>query len=247
LSQGPFIEDPTDEDYASAARAALSAKDHRLALEQAAAAASLRPLHEPHVKLLDEAIAATKGPLQALELKPGGTFFGVVAARARALARLDRTGEALDCLFKATTFSPKTTFLPWGVPWVAHAREVRRVDPKALALSILELVQVGAAVVNLEAAEAIATKVAATAGDGDGALVVARSRILRALGRHEDALALLAGRADWGSIVERGAVHRDRNELEERVRCFEETDLGGGPRGTTPFVLRDAAVIAPLS
>ncbi len=222
LSQGPFIEDPTDEDYANAARAALAAKDHRLALEQAAAAASLRPLHEPHVKLLDEVIAATKGPLQVLELKPGGTFFGLVAARARALARLDRTGEALDCLFKATAFSPKTPFLPWGVPWVAHAREARRVTPQALALSIVELVQAGAAVVNLEAAEAIAAKVAATAGDGDGALVVARSRILRALGRHDEALALLDARTDWGSVVERGAVHRDRNETEARVRCFEE-------------------------
>jgi hypothetical protein len=64
LSQGPFIENPTDEDYANAARAALAMKDHRLALEQAAAAASLRPLHAPHVALLDEAIAATKGPLR---------------------------------------------------------------------------------------------------------------------------------------------------------------------------------------
>lgn len=222
LAQGPFIENPTDEDYADAARAALSAKDYKLALQQAAAAASLRPLHEPHVKLLDEAIAATKGPLQALELKPEGTFFGIVAARARALARLDRTREALDCLFQATTFTPRTPFLGWGVPWVAHARDARRVDPKVLALAIVQLVQAGTAVANLEAADAIAAKVAVAAGDGEGALVVARSRVLRALGRHEEALALLAGRSDWGSVVERAAVHRDRNELEERVRCFEE-------------------------
>jgi hypothetical protein len=100
LARGPFIENPADEDYADAARAALSAKDDRL--EQAAAAASLRQLHESHVKLLDEAIAATKGPLQALELKPGGTFFGIVAARARALARVDRIGDALDYLFNGS-------------------------------------------------------------------------------------------------------------------------------------------------
>jgi tetratricopeptide (TPR) repeat protein len=225
LAQGPFIEDPTDEDYADAARAALSAKDHRLALEQAAAAASLRPLHEPHVKLLDDAIAATKGPLQALELKPEGTFFGLVAARARALARFHRMGEALDCLFQATTFSPKTPFLAWAGPWVAHASDARRVTPAALALAIVKLLDASPSLVNLEAALAIAAKVQAAAGDGDGVLIVARSRILRALGRDDEALALLAGRVDWTSVVERGAIHRDRNETAERVRCFEEASV----------------------
>jgi tetratricopeptide (TPR) repeat protein len=222
LSQGPFIEDPTDEDYAAAARAALSAKDHRLALEQAAAAASLRPLHEPHTKLLDEAIAATKGPLQALELKPGGTFFGLVAARARALARVHRMGEALDCLFQATAFAPRTPFLVWALPWVAHASDARRVTPQALALSIIQLIDKRPAPRNLETAGEIAAKVQAAAGDGDGTLLVARSRVLRALGRQDEALALLAGRNDWRSVVERGAVHRDRNDTAERVRCFEE-------------------------
>ena len=219
---GEFIEDPTDEDYAAAARAALSAKNHPLALEQAAAAASLRPLHEPHVRLLDEAIAATKGPLQALELKAGGTFFGMVAARGRALARLNRTGEALDCLFQAATFAPTTPFVLWGVPWVAHAREARKVDARQLALRIVELVQAGASPQNLAAAEAIAEKVQAAASSEEGALRVARSRIFRALGRPDEALTLLEGRRDWASIVERGAVHRDRHDLGERVRCFEE-------------------------
>jgi tetratricopeptide (TPR) repeat protein len=221
--QGEYIENPTDEDYAAAARAALAAKDHRLALEQAAAAASLRPQHEPHVRLLDEAIASTKAPLVALQLSPGGTFFGLVAARARALARLHRTGEALDCLFQATTFSPKTPFLRWALPWVAHARDAKRVDPKALALAVVLLASAGdgAAVANLEAADAIADKVQRAAGDGEGALVVARSRVLRALGRDDDALALLAGRGDWALVVEQGALYRKRGALEERVRCFE--------------------------
>jgi hypothetical protein len=45
---------------------------------------------------------------------------------------------------------------------------------------------------------------------------------MRRLGRNDDALALLAGRTDWCSVVERGAVHRDRNELGERIACFDE-------------------------
>jgi tetratricopeptide (TPR) repeat protein len=220
--QGPFIENPTDEDYAAAARFALAAKNYKLALEQAAAAASLRPLHEPHVRLLDQAIAETKAPLQALALQPGGTFYGLVAARARALARLHRVADALDCIFEAATFSPKTPFLCWAVPWVAHAHDTKRVDPKALALWILKLAGAGALHANLEAADAIAAKVQAAAGDAEGALVVARSRVMRALGRHEEALALLAGRTDWASLVERGAVHRERSDLEECVRSFEE-------------------------
>ena len=221
--RGEFIEDPTDEDYAAAARAALSVDNHPLALEQAAAAASLRPLHEPHVRLLDEAIAATKGPLQALELKAGGTFFGMVAARGRALARLNRTGEALDCLFQAATFAPTTPFVLWGVPWVAHAREARKVDARQLALRIVELVQAGASPQNLAAAGAIAEKVQAAASSEEGALRVARSRMFRALGRPDEALTLLEGRRDWASIVERGAVHRDRHDLGERVLSLEPT------------------------
>jgi tetratricopeptide (TPR) repeat protein len=176
------------------------------------------------VRLLDEAIASTKAPLIALQLSPDGSFFGLAAARARALARLRRTGEALDCLFQAAAFSPKTPFLPWALPWVAHARDAKRVDPKALALAVVRFANVkdGAAVTNLEAADAIAEKVQHAAGDGDGALVVARSRVLCALGRHEDALALLEGRSDWASITERGALHRERGDLEECVRCFEQ-------------------------
>ena len=240
LSQGPFIEDPTDEDYANAARAALSAKDTPLALEQAAAAASLRPLHTAHIELLDEAIAATKGPLQALALKPAGTFFGLVAARARALARLHRVGEAVDCLFQAATFSPQTPFLPWAVPWVAHARDARSVDPRALAVAILRLIEAGGLATNLEAAEVVAARVQAAAGDADGVLAVARSRILRALGRPDEALALLAGCTDWGSLVERGAVHRERNELEERIRCFEEASVRRPDDVATRLDLADA-------
>jgi tetratricopeptide (TPR) repeat protein len=240
--QGDFIENPTDEDYAAAARAALGAKNHRLALEQAAAAASLRPLHEPHVRLLDEVIASTKAPLVALQLSPGGTFFGLVAARARALARLHRTGEALDCLFHATTFSPKTPFLRWALAWVAHARDAKRVDPKALALAIVLLAseKESAAVANLEAADAIAEKVQRATGDGEGVLVVARSRVMRALGRHDDALALLAGRDDWASVVERGALHRERGDLEERVRSFEQASELRPEDAATQLDLGDA-------
>jgi tetratricopeptide (TPR) repeat protein len=240
--QGPFIENPTDEDFANAARSALAAKNHKLALEQAAAAAALRPLHEPHVRLLDEVIAATKAPLQALQLQSGGTFFGLVAARARALARLHRVPEALDCLFQAATFSPKTPFLPWAVSWVARARDAKRVDPKALALAIVNYVGAGAVPANLEAAEAVAEKVQAAAGDGDGALVVARSRVIRALGRDDDALALLAGRTDWASLVERGAVHRERGDLEECVRSFEEANAGRPNDAATLLDLGDARV-----
>jgi tetratricopeptide (TPR) repeat protein len=178
-----FVADPTDQDYVKAARWALSNKNYRLAIEQAAAAVALRPEHEPYVKLLDEAIAASRGPLDLLKLPEEGAFFGLCAARARALARFERVDDALECLFTASSFSPYTPFLPWGVAWVAHARSAKRVTPQHLAASIVEFVSrtthlsLDAGVLsNLDAALAIATKVHAHY-PGESSLLIAERQL----------------------------------------------------------------------
>lgn len=163
-----YIENPTDEDYATAARWALQRKDFLLAVQQASAAASLRPLHEPHLRLLDEVIARARAPLALLALPDGAIFFGLVAARARALARFERFDEALRNLFEVAAFRPDIPFLCWAPAWVATAKAAKRVAPETVAEGLSALAEAisdrqlsEGARKNLEAALEIAERVQA--------------------------------------------------------------------------------------
>ncbi|WP_437288313.1 tetratricopeptide repeat protein [Sorangium sp. So ce406] len=225
-----FIEDPTDADYAVAARWALQNKDFRLALQQASAAVAVRPLHEPHLRLLDQVIAKARAPLELLALPAEGAFFGLVAARARALARLQRLDQAVHTLFQAVAFSPDTPFAPWALSWVATTRQARRVAPATAASAVLALVESlrgrplsEGARSNLDAALVIAERIQAAHGASEG-LLVAQSRVLRALGRGEDAAARLAAAGEspgWEVAVEWASLHEERGDLDARARWLE--------------------------
>ena len=78
-----YVENPTDADYAAAARWALQQKNLPLAVQQVSAALALNPLHEPHLRLLDDIVARGRGPLLLVELPEKGAFFGICAAFAR--------------------------------------------------------------------------------------------------------------------------------------------------------------------
>lgn len=243
-----FIKDPTDDDYATAARWALKNKDFPLALQQAAAAVSIRPLHEPHTALLDDIIATAKGPLALLKLPETGAFFGLCAARARALARFDRIDEALGCLFQATSFSPTTPFLPWAVDWLSVARTARGVDTNTLAARTLLFLAAASDQdptdglrLNLEAAIAIADKVLARQSPAPH-LVVAQSRVFRALGRREEALARLGGgdATAWEIAVERAAIHRELGDPAAQIHWLERARAARPEDGATLLDLGDA-------
>src|SRR5262245_53523543 len=138
-AMGGYIDDPTDEDFAEAARAALRVKDLRLAMQQVSAAVALRPLHEPYLRLLDDVLRATPGPLSLVELPREGACYGLCAARARALARVGRIDEALGALLQAAAFRPSAPFLVWAVDWVRDSKSARKVRPRALAAGLVAL------------------------------------------------------------------------------------------------------------
>ncbi|WP_165373177.1 hypothetical protein [Sorangium cellulosum] len=245
----PEIDGPTDADYAAAARVALANKDFRLAIEQASAAVALRPQHEPHLCLLDEVIARARKPLELVALPPEGAFYGLCAARARVLARLNRIADALDALLQAAAFRPDVPLLPWARAWVKPSKNARRVAPRALAAGILAFTDAARAhpldagvVSNLEAALAIAGRVQAQ-HPPDTSLLVARSRALRALGRDSEACARLEAEGDgssWAVAVERAAIHGERGELRVRIEWLERAQAARPAEPSTHIDLGDA-------
>ncbi|XXX81733.1 hypothetical protein WMF30_23525 [Sorangium sp. So ce134] len=241
--------DATGDGHAAAARAALRGKDFHIAIEQASAAVALRPQHEPYVRLLDEVISSARRPLELVAIPPGGAFYGLCAARARVLSRLNRTAEAVDALLEVAAFRPSAPFLPWACAWVKPSKSARRVAPQALAAGILALAEAArgrapdaGVAANLEAALAIAERVRAQ-HPPDASLLVARSRALRALGRDGEALARLDAEGDpssWAVAVERAAIHRERGEVRARLAWLERARAARPAEPSTYLDLGDA-------
>ncbi|MDI1443611.1 tetratricopeptide repeat protein [Polyangium sp. 6x1] len=242
-----YVENPTDADYAAAARWALEQKDLRLAIQQVSAAIALKPLHEPYLHLLDRIVGRAKGPLLLVQLPQDGAFFGLCAVRARVLARLGRVEEALRHLFDAVEFSPETPFLPWAVAWIDPSKRARSVLPETVARGLLALTD-GLRIVdecgegartNLEAALRIARRMRRE-HPANGALIVAEARVLRVLGRADEALALLGDEAGWELAVERAAILRDLGCRGEQVRALEQAAAARPAEPSTYLDLGDA-------
>jgi len=223
-----FVGDPTDEDFARAAGWALRQKDLRLAIQQVSAAIALRPLHEPYLRLLDDVIRATPGPLALVELPAEGAFYGLCAARARVLARVDRVDEAMSAVLQAAAFEPSAPFVTWAIDWVRKPKSARKVQPRGLAAGMIGLARAvmqvepsEGATANLEAALAVAERVAAQHAPDDE-LLAARARLLRLLGRHDVALALLeAAGPSWEIAVARAGIHHELGDRVARVAWLE--------------------------
>lgn len=227
---GGYIDDPTDDDFAAAARWALKHKNFRLAAQQASAAVALRPLYEPYLRLLDEVIAKARGPLEVFALPAEGAFFGLCAARARVLARLERFDDAIRTLFEAAVFSPDTPFLAWAPAWLATAKAARQVAPDTVVEALLSLAYATrdrplspGARGNLEAALVVAERVQSRHPASER-LLVAQSRVLRALGRNEDAATRLAAVGEspgWEVAAEWASIHGERGDLGSRAQWLE--------------------------
>ncbi|MEZ4294406.1 MAG: hypothetical protein R3B70_05485 [Polyangiaceae bacterium] len=244
-----YVENPTDADYAAAARKALRDKDLRLAAEQVSAALAMAPQHGPHQTLLEEVVAASMRPLKLFELPEAGAFFGICAARARVLARMHKVDEALYTLFQAAAFRPDTPFLPWAREWVNEEKGAGRAAPETVAGGLLAMIDAlsdgplsEGAHANLIAALFVAERVQA-AHAPSSRLSVARSRVLRSLGREEDALALLTaaeGDAGWDLAVERASIHRDRGETALRIAWLLRAREARPEEASTCAALGDA-------
>ncbi|WP_437954914.1 hypothetical protein WME76_25545 [Sorangium sp. So ce119] len=227
---GGTLDDPTDDDFAAAARWALKHKNFRLAAQQASAAVALRPLHEPYLRLLDEVIAKARAPLEVFALPAEGAFFGLCAARARVLARLERFDDAIRTLFEAVAFSPDTPFAPWAAAWLATGKAARQVAQDTVVHALLSLAEATrdrplspGARGNLEAALVVAERVQSRRPASER-LLVAQSRVLRALGRGEDAAARLGAAGEspgWEIAVELAAVHGERGDVGARAQWLE--------------------------
>lgn len=248
---GPeFVDDPTDEDYARAAREALRDKNLRLAMEQVAAAIALRPHHEPHLRLLDDVARAAPGPLVLVELPRVGAFYGMLAARARVLARVDRIEEAVDAALQAATFEPSASFVSWAIEWVKRPKSARAIDPVSLASRVVALTRAVSSrgvldrgsTANLEAALAVATAVAAQ-HPPSVELTVARSRALRMLGRYDEAKAQLGSFKEdsrWEIAVEWAGIHRDLGDVGARIEWLHRAREARPSETTTHLDLGDA-------
>ena len=223
-----WIEDPDDEDYARAARWALGAKRHRLALEQVAAALALAPDHEPHQALAERIIASTRAPLQVLTLEPG-EFFGLCALRGRALARLGRFDEAVEHVLRAATFEPTSDFIGWSLGWARPRKHALRISPAMVLRGALGLIAAAEAraidpkIVRTVRSTLELVRALALHHVRDDDLAVAGSRLLRALGREAEAVAWLEdrGHENAGAVaVERAALAAAGGDQEARAAAL---------------------------
>jgi tetratricopeptide (TPR) repeat protein len=244
--EGPFVDDPTEEDFARAAAWALSRSDHRLAFEQAAAAVVASRGKSEHVALLDRVIAATPRPLETLKPGSGDVFFGIVAAYARALARAGRVDAAIDHLFLAAAFEPEQPLAAWGAPWTSAPKAARKVRVETMSRALVRLGDAASQRPpcaeldeNLAAAADVAERVRLR-HDEHAPLLAAEARLMRVLGQLERAEALLDGaeRPAWELEIERAALASAREDDGARLAHLERA-LALQPR--EPSTLLDLA------
>jgi tetratricopeptide (TPR) repeat protein len=226
------IAQPTAEDYARAARFALERKALPRAVEQVSAALAFAPLDPEHLRLLDAILSASRAPLELVRLREEGTFFGLVAVRARVLARARRWAEALEALSEAVLFQLGTPYLCWTRSWLDHQDAVQRLPPDGVAALLVRIgdglrrhARLPGTHENVDAALVLAARVA-EAHPKHAGLGAARSRMLRARGDLEAAARVLEAHSTssdipWEIAVELSALARDRGEPGARRRWLE--------------------------
>lgn len=111
---------PIAADELEAGRAFLDEGAFDDALLCAARALSVAPGDGGVLSFADEAIRRHPEPLVPLTLSEGVPF-GIVAARARALAARRQYLSAVDLALQVATFRPRLAYVPWAVPWLRSA------------------------------------------------------------------------------------------------------------------------------
>jgi tetratricopeptide (TPR) repeat protein len=227
---GSAVSEPSDEDYAVAARYALRLRRLPRAVEQISAALALAPDSQAHLGLLDEILAASRAPLQLVQPPEAGAFFGLLAVRAEVLARSGAASESLALLTEVVTFSPCTAYVAWAARWLKDPRFAARVLPEDVAALLLALADLAAEADlaqdglqrNLAAALVLATELG-HAHAKSTTLVVARSRLLCAMDRSREAHDSLRALGDSPEVaIERALLHRAEGELEACRECYEQ-------------------------
>ncbi|GAB4213843.1 MAG: hypothetical protein OHK0013_38060 [Sandaracinaceae bacterium] len=191
---------PSEGDYAEAARRALARGEVALALEQIGAALSFDPTATQHLETLERALERCPRPLDLLP-GSGAAFFGAAAVRAYVLHRLGRLDEALLQLLDVVRFRPEAPYLRWVDAWVRRPRDLKGVSTDALTRSALHfLASTGrtnrSADVrpNLDALDRLLDLLQRRGPRVPPELELARAIVLRRLGRSREALDRLRSR-----------------------------------------------------
>ncbi len=243
------IERPTAEDYAQAARYALSRRKLPLAAQQAAAALALEPRNRAYRSLLNDVASAARDPLKLLELRTEGTFYGLAAARAWTLARRGSVSEALELLVHVAAFRPNVPFLTWIDEWRERGELARKVEPVVVATllgrtleALLEARVQEGGLLNLRSVLALAEDVARVHPEHVG-LCVARSRVLRELGESSAALAVAdSGPKGWETRFEVALAQRDLGNVEGQLEALRDAAALGPDEASTYVALGRALV-----
>jgi tetratricopeptide (TPR) repeat protein len=231
-------QEPSIEREIACSREAWGAGDTQDALTHLAVALSLAPLDETALTLLDEILEQTGNDALEVLAVESGTYFGLFALRAFALAKHGHFAEACGLLFDVVSFRPNLPYLAWLGRWIGRGwgREREREEfREAVAARVVSyakaLFSAGTDVLsdggrhNLEAALA-ALRWLASDEPPRGRLAFATSYVLRKLGRTTEASRVasdwFAREPLWVSAVEAAAACRGSGDTEAALRYYGE-------------------------
>ncbi len=225
------VDNPSGDDYAKAAREALDQAHLREGIICVAAALAFDPNREAWLELMDAILERADDPLALVEVDRERPFFGLVAVRAWALARVGRVDDALALILEVATYRPAIPYLRWAKQWVQrHAK--RKVDLNRVGAPLSRFVQeLGRGDdderrrTNVEAAVEL-TRTLRTQHPDRGEITFLETTMLRWLGRSEDALAIALQEDDrrpsYFGAVEIACAHRDLGNIDGAIAFFRK-------------------------
>jgi tetratricopeptide (TPR) repeat protein len=222
---------PDPDEELAEGRAFLEEGDLDEALMRAARAVAVAPQRHDVLAFADEVLARHPSPLPQLVLSDDVPY-GIVAMRARALARRARLLEATDLAIQLSTFRPALDFGPWAAEWLSSIpTEIRATEADQLLARIVAYAKplLGSSTLDpaLRANATAMCEILARIEPLVGAPAKAsylRTSLLRRLGRTEEALALAqeayVREPSWLSAVEVASAFRDASRWSEAAEWY---------------------------